>query len=74
MNERAIGVNQFLARIPNPLSKSLNNKFNLVLRVFWCVLFMASTVTIPYKEIIEPITTKKSSHVEVISSWYDFSK
>ena len=34
MNEQAIGVNQFLARIPNPLSKSLDNKFNLVLRVF----------------------------------------
>ena len=66
MNERAIGVNQFLARIPNPLS--------LVLRVSWCVLFMSNTVTIPYKEIIELIMTKKTSHVEVISSWYDFSK
>ena len=51
MNEREIGVNQFLARNPNPLSKSLNNNLNLVLHVFWCVLVMATTFVIPYKEI-----------------------
>ena len=52
MNEQEICLNQFLARIPNPLSKSLNNKSNSVLRVFWCVVVMATTVAIPYKEIV----------------------
>ena len=42
--------------IPNSLNKSLNNKFNLVLHVFWCVVGMATTVAIPYKKI-HPLNT-----------------
>ena len=42
-----------VARITNLLSESLNNKFNLVLHVFWCVAVMVTTVAIPNKEIVE---------------------
>ena len=70
MNEREISLNQFLARNPNPSSKSLNNKFDLVLHVFWCVLVMATTVAIPYKDIASSNSYSSSCAPAEILTFY----
>ena len=68
MNELAICLNQFLASIPKPLSKLLNNKFNSVLHVFWCVVLMENTVTILYKDIVKDRSREEKKRVITIYS------